>query len=121
MQYRRFAEVIGAVSLLAMIGTPTSAVNAQTLRAQLSADREVPVCSSTGSGKIKVEISQGETSLDYKLQYDLVGTVLFAHIHLGKPNQAAGIVAFLCGGGGKPDCPASPATVTGTIVASDII
>jgi hypothetical protein len=28
---------------------------------------------------------------------------------------------FLCGGGGKPACPNGPATVTGTVNASDII
>ena len=28
---------------------------------------------------------------------------------------------FLCGGGGKPACPNSPATVTGTVNASNII
>jgi CHRD domain len=28
---------------------------------------------------------------------------------------------FLCGGGGKPACPNTPGTVTGTVNASDII
>ena len=28
---------------------------------------------------------------------------------------------FLCGGGGRPACPTGPATVTGTVTASDII
>ena len=28
---------------------------------------------------------------------------------------------FLCGGGGQPACPASPATVTGTVTAANVI
>jgi hypothetical protein len=32
-----------------------------------------------------------------------------------------GISAFLCGGGGKPACPTTTGTVTGTIVAADVI
>jgi hypothetical protein len=43
-----------------------------------------------------------------------------AHIHFGQRGVAGGVVAFLCGGGNKPACPAS-GTVTGTIVSSDII
>jgi CHRD domain len=30
-------------------------------------------------------------------------------------------VAFLCGGGGKPACPAAGGTVSGTIVAADVL
>jgi hypothetical protein len=44
-----------------------------------------------------------------------------AHIHLGKRTEAGEVIVFFCGGGGKPDCPPSPATVTGTIVAGDIV
>ncbi len=32
-----------------------------------------------------------------------------------------GVIAFLCGGGGKPACPAAGGTVTGVITAADII
>ena len=32
-----------------------------------------------------------------------------------------GIIAFLCGGGGKPACPETTGTVTGTITLADII
>src|SRR5258708_5555675 len=30
-------------------------------------------------------------------------------------------MAFLCGGGGKPPCPAGSGTITGTIIAADVI
>lgn len=43
-----------------------------------------------------------------------------AHIHSGQKGVGAAVVAFLCGGGGKPACPQA-GTVTGTIVATDVI
>ena len=60
---------------------------------------------------------------NYTLTYaDLEGgSVLFAHIHFGARGVNGGVIAFLCGGGGKPACPAAPATVTGTITAADIV
>src|SRR5262249_59832384 len=47
-----------------------------------------------------------------------------AHVHFGQPNVAGNVVFFSCGGGGKPACPAgttTPATVTGTVTAADIL
>jgi len=46
--------------------------------------------------------------------------VLFAHLHLGAPAIAGGVFAFLCGGGGKPACPAS-GSISGTITSTDIL
>ncbi len=68
-------------------------------------------------------MNQDETAIDYELSYSDIqfGTVLFAHIHLGRPAIAGGVSAFLCGGGGKPACPATSGTVTGTITAADVI
>lgn len=121
MQSRRFTKVVGAVSLLALLSAPAPAAADRTVNAKLDGDREVPVCSTTGSGRFKATISKDETFIEYKLLYDLDGVVSFAHIHLGNRTDIGGVIAFLCGGGGKPSCPASPATVTGTIVAGDVI
>src|SRR5207253_2927272 len=47
-----------------------------------------------------------------------------SHVHFGQPNVAGGISFFLCGGSTKPTCPAgtsTPATVTGTVIASDVL
>lgn len=49
------------------------------------------------------------------------GVVTQAHIHFAQRGVGGGVIAFLCGGGGKAACPASPATVTGTITAADIV
>lgn len=42
------------------------------------------------------------------------------HIHLGQPWNAGGVMAFLCGGGGKPACEPDK-DITGKIIASDIV
>ena len=89
------------------------------LAAKLDSYQEVPTLSTTGHGKFKAKV-RGDT-IEYRLSYaDLTSPVKFAHIHLGRPAVNGGVIAFLCGGGGKPACPAS-GEVTGTIVAADVM
>jgi len=86
---------------------------------RMSSYQEVPSVSTTGRGAFEARIN-GST-IQYKLTYSgLSSSALAAHIHLGQIGANGGIAAFLCGGGGKPACPAS-GTVTGTISASDVI
>jgi len=82
--------------------------------------------STTGTGTFEAQID-GDV-ITYTLTYsDLEGVlvangvVTAAHIHFGQRGVGGGVIAFLCGGSTKPACPASPATVTGTITAADII
>src|SRR5204862_8297048 len=58
-----------------------------------------------------------DTTLHYRLRYtDLEGgNVLFSHVHIGQRGTTGGVMFFLCGGGGKPACPNSPALVAGTV------
>ena len=56
---------------------------------------------------------------------DLEGSITQSHIHLGNVGVNGGISVFLCtnlgnGPGGTQPCPASPATITGTILAADV-
>src|SRR5262249_60439298 len=44
-----------------------------------------------------------------------------AHIPFGQSRVSGGVMAFFCGGGGKPACPAAGVPVTGTIVAADVV
>jgi hypothetical protein len=76
--------------------------------------------STIGTGTFEAQLD-GDT-INYTLSYkDLEGgSVLFAHLHFGARGFSGSVVAFLCGGGGKPACPSSPATVTGTITAADV-
>jgi hypothetical protein len=85
--------------------------------------------STVGSGKFKAKLDKGSDKITYTLTYTLENPASVAHIHFAQQHVNGGIVVFLCGGApplsNKPACPAgntgSPATVTGTIVPSDVI
>ena len=83
--------------------------------------------STTGTGSFEASLNGAGDEISYTLTYsDLEGVanngiVTQAHIHFGQRGINGGVIAFLCGGTTKPACPASPATVTGTITAADII
>jgi hypothetical protein len=86
---------------------------------RMSSYQEVPSVSTSGRGRFEAKV-KGST-IEYKLTYSgLSSAASAAHIHFGQIGVNGGIAAFLCGGGGKPACPAS-GTVSGTIVASDVI
>jgi hypothetical protein len=88
--------------------------------------------STTGDGSFKLRVNPAGTELTYELRYsDLEGTVTQAHIHFGAKGQTGGISAFLCTNLGNAPasppaqttqaCPPAPATITGTIIAGDVI
>jgi CHRD domain len=79
--------------------------------------------STTGTGSFEASLNDAGDEISYTLAYsDLEGgAVTAAHIHFGQRAINGGVIAFLCGGSTKPACPASPATVTGTITSADII
>ncbi|MDQ3866440.1 MAG: CHRD domain-containing protein [Actinomycetota bacterium] len=88
--------------------------------AHLTGFNEVPAISTTGRGSLDVDLVGGV--LRYRLRYSrLESNALFAHIHFAQRRVNGGVIAFLCGGGDKPACPARAGTVTGTIDAADII
>jgi hypothetical protein len=79
--------------------------------------------STVGMGTFEARLNSAGTEISYTLTYtDLEGgAVSAAHIHFGQRAVGGGVIAFLCGGGGKPACPASPGTVEGTIVAANVV
>jgi CHRD domain len=89
------------------------------LSGKLDGWQETPSIATPGHGEIKVKVNG--SSIRYTLSYDdLRADTLFAHIHLAQEGEPGGVVAFLCGGGGKPDCPARSGSVSGTITADDV-
>src|SRR5215472_11780603 len=85
------------------------------LEAQLNGFEEVPPISTPGQGAFKATVDAGGTSISYSLSYSsLKGTASAGFIQFGQLGVNGGFLAFLCGGGGKPSCPAS-GTVTGTL------
>jgi hypothetical protein len=91
-----------------------------TASARLRGFEEVPAISTTASGRFTATINEAGTRIDYELTYsNLTGGPVAAHIHLAQRGVNGGILAFLCGGGGKPSCP-SPGHVEGQIRAGDV-
>jgi hypothetical protein len=89
------------------------------LNAELEGFQEVPSISSNAEGEIKLKLNG--SSVQYKLNYGgFDSDVLFAHIHFAQEGVNGGVAAFLCGGNGKPACPARSGTVTGTITAANV-
>lgn len=93
------------------------------VKASLGGFAEVPAISTTGTGKLSLRIDPTNTTITYELTYSGLqgGNAAAAHLHLGQTGVAGGIIADLCGGS-KPACPASASgTVSGTIVAANIL
>jgi hypothetical protein len=128
MKYSKMTVLAGAVLLLASLGVPASAGadegrGGRSFEAKLKGFEEVPAVSSTGRGEFRLRVSNDENSVEFELSYaNLEGaTTNAAHIHIGQKSVNGGVMAFLCGGGGRPPCTPTSGTFTGTITASDIM
>jgi hypothetical protein len=62
-----------------------------------------------------MDIGKNDTSFDFELTYEGIegGSVTQAHIHVGQPNVAGGIVVFLCTNGAPPAGVPVPAALSG--------
>ncbi len=91
--------------------------------AELSGFEEVPAISTAGAGEFMASLDASGTTLAFELTYSGLegGQATASHVHLGQRGVSGGVSFFLCGGGSKPACPAAPAKVTGTVVASDVV
>lgn len=89
-------------------------------KSRLDGYQETPSISTTGQGSFRTRLRSD--GIHYTLKYeDLESNAAVAHIHFGQRHTAGGIIAFLCGGGDKPPCPAREGKVEGVIDAADII
>ncbi|HEY7489440.1 MAG TPA: CHRD domain-containing protein [Streptosporangiaceae bacterium] len=135
-QRKRFfalAVVVGcAVAVIAWGRAATASNDAHnvpvTLHEQLSGYEETPLAlSTTGTGRFRAQINERQQQITYTLSYSgLEGPVTQAHIHFGAKAQTGGISVFLCtnlgnGPAGTQACPPAPATISGTIGATDVI
>jgi CHRD domain-containing protein len=123
MERWKRAPVLVALSLLLALGVsgPARAQESSSdeVTARLTGFQETPSISTPARGTFKARI--GRDRVDFELRYDdLQAPVTVAHIHFAQRHVAGGISAFLCGGGGKLACPQS-GTVTGSIVAADVL
>ena len=122
---RSMAIGLASAVMLALVGTAMVSAdsNRQDMKARLSGFQEVPAISTQGSGSLRLKVNDAGTSIAFELSYANLegGAVSAAHIHFAQPGVNGAPIAWLCGGGGKPACPAAPAKISGTIVAADII
>jgi hypothetical protein len=92
---------------------------------------------SDGTGTVKLDLDRNAGTIAYTLTYSnvgttapLTGTVLFAHIHLGKSRDSGGILVFFCtnvtftgSGPTPPSCntdSSGSGTVSGTWTAANV-
>jgi CHRD domain len=85
---------------------------------QLTGFEEIPALFSAGTGTIDGSLTTD--GIAYTLSYaGLQGKVSAVRLQFGQRGVKGGIIAFLCGGGGKPDCPIN-GVIPGIITASDV-
>jgi hypothetical protein len=98
--------------------------NKNSFRAKLSGKQEVPAISTNAEGLVTLRVggTSSAPTVSYEIEYrDLKGgPAAAAHIHFGQKGANGGVMAFLCGGGGKPACPVAGTKLTGMLQASDV-
>jgi hypothetical protein len=114
-----------AASMVALLGTAMVSADSgrRDMKARLTGFQEVPAISTQGTGALRLKVNDAGTTISFELTYANLegGAASAAHIHFAQPGVNGAPIAFLCGGGTKPACPAAPAKITGTIVAADIL
>jgi hypothetical protein len=125
------AVTVGAVVAITTTGSAATDVETRgqgVVREQLSGYAETPLAVSTGAtGQFRAQINDSAQEISWRLSYaDLEGDVTQAHVHFGSPAQTGGISVFLCtnqgnGPAGTQACPPAPASISGTITATDVI
>ena len=118
----RVSVLCAALVLGLVIGfADTGNSQKNSFKTSLSGYAEVPALFTKGSGNLSLSINADESKISYVLSYkDLVAPPAAAHLHFGLPGTNGGVIAFLCGGSGKPTCPAT-GTVEGDLIGADII
>jgi hypothetical protein len=118
--------VFALVALLVVVsvgGLQATAAGGKKFSAALTGYEETPTLSVEGTGSFSAELSKDGESLTFTLSWSaLTGSASQAHIHLGMPAIAGAPIAFLCGGGGQPACPAgTSASFTRTVTEANLV
>lgn len=101
---------------------PPAGAQGRAFRAELSGFEEVPPRLTRATGHFEARLSEDGRSIEYTLTFSNLSSPSTAgHLHFGQPGVNGEIFAFLCGGDGKPVCPGTGGTVSGTIRSEDIL
>jgi hypothetical protein len=110
-----------AVSLAVAVKVRADGVVNNTFEARLNGFSQVPSIITSGTGRFNAALASDGASISYTLSYSGLSSMAHvAHIHVGQRGVNGNVIVFLCGGGGKPDCPALSGTVTGTLTSADV-
>jgi|SRR5918996_3831649 hypothetical protein len=123
----QLAAAVAVVAIASVVATTAFAGGGKEIREELEGFQEVPAVSTAAEGKFKARISGDE--IRYELRYeDLEAAVTQAHIHFGQRDVNGGITVWLCETDAvqSPDpttqtCPPSPAKISGTITAANVV
>lgn len=119
---KRVLLTVLALLCVGAISTASASEDEIRWRASLRGISEVPAINSEGAGTFHATIHE-DGSITFKETFDnLTSNIIFSHIHLGETHVAGGVMIFLCGGGGQPNCPANATSgsYTGTITAANV-
>jgi CHRD domain len=120
MKPRIVAFWIMAALTASMLVVPATHSQTERLSASLSGANEVPPINTAGTGNFEMTNQQGLISFSLAFS-GLSSSLTVAHLHFAPGKVAGGVMIFLCGGGGQPDCPAvTEGTITGTITAANV-
>lgn len=112
-----------ALVVFAGLGLRASAGHREVaLRATLAGLQELPPIASSATGTLRASLDEDTKMITFTLEFrNLAAKPMAAHVHFAPTKVEGGVMFFLCGGGGKPACPATTSgTVTGTIRAADV-
>jgi CHRD domain len=124
-RYLTLSAIVAATITLTLGALPLAAgeggIAGARYTATLVGAEENPPITTGASGEFELTVVDGGTWL-YTLSYRNLegGDPTAAHIHVGPRGANGPVVIFLCGGGGKPPCPAA-GSVSGTITAADVM
>ncbi len=122
---RRIGLSVLTLMALFLLVDPASA--GEQMAARLRGFEEVPAISSVGGATFRATIDETAGTISWTMSYGpLNGAITQSHIHFAQKGVSGGIFVFLCsnlgnGPAGTQACPPPPATISGTIGASDII
>jgi hypothetical protein len=120
MKLRNVAFWIILALTASVLVTPAAYSQTERISASLSGANEVPPINTAGTGNFDMTMQQGLITFSLNFS-DLSSTLTVAHLHFAPTKVAGGVMIFLCGGGGQPDCPAATeGTITGTITAANV-
>jgi CHRD domain len=103
-----------------LLAAPVAYSQTERFSANLVGANEVPSINTAGTGEFRMQIVGSD--INFSLSFsDLSSNLTVAHLHFADSKVAGGVMIFLCGGGGQPNCPAATSgTITGTITAANV-